>query len=146
MIKTLSSTAGSMGSIPDWGTKILHARTGWSKNNEISFKASHVKNISLVRWVVLGWLSSARTGYIIGGNCLIVKVSVAQSYLILCNPMDYSTPGSSVHWILQARILAWVIIPFSMGSSWFRDWTQVSCTAGRFLVQMKLWDPCSKHH
>ena len=50
----------------------------------------------------------------------------------LCNPMDYSPPGSSVLRILQARILEWVVISFSRGSSWFRDRTQVSCTAGRF--------------
>ena len=58
---------------------------------------------------------------------------VAQSCLILCNPTDCSPPGSSVHWILQARILEWVAISFSRGSSWPRDWAQVSCTAGRFL-------------
>ena len=46
--------------------------------------------------------------------------------------MGYSTPGSSVHGILQARILKWVAIPFSRGSSWPRDWTQVSCIADRF--------------
>ena len=45
----------------------------------------------------------------------------------LCDPMDYS-PGSSVHGILQARILEWVAIPFFRGSSRPRDRTQVSCT------------------
>ena len=45
----------------------------------------------------------------------------------LCNPMDYSPPGSSVHGILQARILEWVAISFSRGSSWPRNWTHVSC-------------------
>ena len=40
---------------------------------------------------------------------------------------------STVHGILQASILEWVAIPFSRGSSWPRDWTQVSHTAGRFL-------------
>ena len=40
-------------------------------------------------------------------------VLVAQLCLILCNPMDCSLPGSSVHCILQARILEWVAIPFS---------------------------------
>ena len=44
--------------------------------------------------------------------------------------MDCSPPGSSVHWILQARILECVVIPFSRGSSWPRDRTQVSCIAG----------------
>ena len=47
-------------------------------------------------------------------------------------PMDCSSPGSSVHGILQARILEWVVIPFSRGSSRPRDQDQVSCTAGRF--------------
>ena len=47
--------------------------------------------------------------------------------------MDCIPPGSSsVHGILQARILEWVVIPFSRGSSLPRDWTQVSCIAGRF--------------
>ena len=46
---------------------------------------------------------------------------VAQSCLTLCNPMDYSPRGSSVHGILQARILEWVAIPFSRGSSRPRD-------------------------
>ena len=42
---------------------------------------------------------------------------VAQLCPILCNPMDCSLPGSSVHGILQARVLEWVVIPFSRGSS-----------------------------
>ena len=51
-----------------------------------------------------------------------VKVKVTQSCLTLCNPMDYMySPG-----ILQARILEWVAIPFSRGSSQLRDQTQVS--------------------
>ena len=40
-----------------------------------------------------------------------------QSYLTLCSPMDYNQPGSSVHGILQARILEWVAMPSSRGSS-----------------------------
>ena len=42
---------------------------------------------------------------------------VAQLCLTLCHPMDYSKPDSSVHGILQARILEWVAIPFARGSS-----------------------------
>ena len=59
---------------------------------------------------------------------------VAQSCLTLCEPMDCSPPGSSVHGILQTRILEWVTIPFSRGSSQPRDQTWVSCTAGRFFT------------
>ena len=48
--------------------------------------------------------------------------------------MDCRIPGSSVHWILQARILEWVAIPFFRGSSWPRDWIWVACNAGRFFT------------
>ena len=44
----------------------------------------------------------------------------------LCNPMEYSPPDPSVHGILQARILEWVAMPSSTGSSWPRDWSLVS--------------------
>ena len=53
-----------------------------------------------------------------------VKVLLAQSCPTLCNPMDCSLPGSSVRGILQGRILEWVAIPFSRGSSRFRDQTR----------------------
>ena len=48
--------------------------------------------------------------------------------------MDCSLPGSSVYGILQVRILEWVAIPFFRGSSQPRDWTWVSCIAGRFFT------------
>ena len=65
-----------------------------------------------------------------------VKVLVAQLCPTLCDPMDCSLPGSSVHGTLQARILEWVATPFSRGSSQPRDRTWVSCIAGRFFT---LW-------
>ena len=46
-----------------------------------------------------------------------VKVFITQSRLAVCDPMDYSLPGSSVRAILQARILEWAAIPFSKGTS-----------------------------
>ena len=61
-------------------------------------------------------------------------VLVAQSCPTLCDPMDYNPPGSSVHEILQARVLEWVSISFSRGSSQPRDWIRVSWTAGRFFT------------
>ena len=51
---------------------------------------------------------------------------VAQSCLTLCNPMDYSLPGSSVHGIFQAIVLEWIAISFSRGSSQPRDRTRAS--------------------
>ena len=63
-----------------------------------------------------------------------VKVKITQPCLTLCHPIDCRPPGSSVHGILQARILAWVAIPFSRGSCQPRDQTQVSCIAGGFFT------------
>ena len=63
-----------------------------------------------------------------------VKAKVTQSCPTLCDPMDCSLPGSSVHGILQARILEWVAILFFGGSSQPWDRTQVSHIAGRFFT------------
>ena len=52
----------------------------------------------------------------------------------LCDFVDFSSPGSSVHGILQARIPDWVAIPFSSGFSWPRGWTCISCIAGKFFT------------
>ena len=69
----------------------------------------------------LGWLVPLK----------VKESEVAQSCLTLCDPRDCSPPGSSVHGIFQARVLEWVAISFSRGSSQLRDWTLVSCIAGR---------------
>ena len=63
-----------------------------------------------------------------------VKVFIAQLCPTLCDPMDCSLPAFSAHGISQSRILKWVTIPFSKGSSQPRDGTQVSCTEGRFFT------------
>ena len=60
----------------------------------------------------------------------IVKVK-SLSHVWLCDPMDCSPPGSSIHGIFKARVLEWIAISFSRGSSWPRDPTRVSCIAGR---------------
>ena len=59
---------------------------------------------------------------------------VAQLGPTLCDPMDCSPPGSSIHGILQARILEWVALSFSRGSSRPRDRTHISCIAGGFFT------------
>ena len=63
-----------------------------------------------------------------------VKMLVTQSFPTLYDPMDCCPPGSSVHGILQASPLERAAIPFSRGSSWPRDWTQVSYITGRFFT------------
>ena len=65
------------------------------------------------------------------------KLKSLSGVQLFATPMDYTPPsGSSVLRILQVRILEWVAIPFSRGSSWPRGRTWVSCTAGRFFT---LW-------
>ena len=63
-----------------------------------------------------------------------VKWKSLSHILTLCNPMDCDPPGSSVHGILQARILEWVAISSSQGSSQLRDRICGSCVAGRFFT------------
>ena len=79
-------------------------------------------------------------------------VLVAQSCLTLCDPMDCSPPDSTLHGILQARILEYAAISFSRGSSQPRDWTRLSHTAGRRFTYwatvkpmgVSSWTPWSK--
>ena len=68
---------------------------------------------------------------------ICVSVKLLQSCPTLCDPMDCSFPGSSVHGILQARIVEWVAMPSSRGSSQPRDRTHVPyvpCTGSGFFT------------
>ena len=110
-----------------------HARThkvlsGWS--NAWGYSARLLLQLS-------GWILSLEAPEITTSPAMKVKMLVTQSCPALCDPMDSSPPGSSVHGISQARILEWVAIFFFRGSSQPWDWTQVSCTsciAGRFVT------------
>ena len=104
------------------------------------------------------WCSSAADGpgtqhmfsslrIIMYGNKLCCA-KLLQSCLTLCDPMDHSLPGSTVHGTLQARILEWVVMPSSRGSSWSSDRTYVSCTTGGFFTpepRGKPSSPCNTH-
>ena len=80
-------------------------------------------------------------------NLCMCGCSVTQSCPTLCNPMDCSLPGSTVHGIFQASILEWGAISYSRASSWLRDQTQVSCISftGRWIIYYwATWEaPCS---
>ena len=99
-----------------WATDFPHhIKINSSQLHPILFVSLFIKN--RMHYVVLCW--------------------VTQSCLTLCDPIDCSLPGSSVHWILQARILEWVAISFSRESSQPRNRTRVSCIAGTFFTS---WD------
>ena len=68
----------------------------------------------------------------------VVIVSLL-SYVWLCDPMDCSPPGSSVHGIFQARILEWVAIYSSRGASWLRNRTHVSSLRLSYLGSPTCW-------
>jgi len=105
-------------------SSILAWRISWAE------EPGGLQSIGLQSWTRLKQLGGSSSRY--------ESVLVTQSYPSLCDPMDYSLPGSSVHVIFQARILEWVAIPFSRGSSQLRDQTQVSCIAGGFFKQHQL--------
>ena len=73
--------------------------------------------------------------------CFYCCCLVTESCPTLCDPMYCSPQGSSVHGILQARILEWVALLFSRISSWSSDRTCISCIAGRFFTT----EPPGKH-
>ena len=80
------------------------------------------------------WLYVCERNVHVGMDVSESKGLVAQLCLTLCNPMDCSPPGSSVHGILQTRILVWVAVSFSRGSSQPRAQTWVSWIVGRFFT------------
>ena len=105
--------------------------TLWLSNNK------HSQNIPTRQHVPNDGASSEYYQPIKNGACCCL---LTQSCMILCNPMDCSPPGSSVHGILQARILEWVAISFSRGYFWPKDRTYISCTGRRILYHWTIWE------
>ena len=75
--------------------------------------------------------TKTQSGYLLNAWSEVKWIEIAQSCPTLCDPMDCSLPGSSIHGIFQARVLEWGAIAFSRGSSQPRNRTQVSRIAGR---------------
>ena len=103
----------------------------WLRASIYSWGGSH----STSSWPQ-GWTSRPNESDILcsqySHNIYCMKWSeVAQSCPTLCDPMDCSPPGSSIHGIFQARVLEWVAISFSRRSSQPRNWTRVSRIVGR---------------
>ena len=94
----------------------MHVRTYTFKRT--SLMALVVKNTPAIREVLLN---------VYVRTCMHACMLSHFSLILLSDPMDCSSPGSSVHGILQARILEWVAMPSSRGSFWPRDWTWLSC-------------------
>jgi len=105
--------------------KLSLETAAWHSNQPICNKLFSYSLIILLIEIFLNWA----TLFNVLVTYLVLISMHAKSLLscpALCNRRDYSPPGSSVHGILQARILEWVAMPSSRGSSWPRDWTWVS--------------------
>ena len=116
------------------------------KGHKGTFWSETFQNFIVLMIAVTKFLSNCTKkleGFII--HKMKVKMLVAQLCLTLHDPMDYSQPGSSVHGILQARILECVAIPFSRGSARPRDLTCVSCRQSH-QGKGEAWGPASLSH
>ena len=135
MVKNLPANAGDTGSIPrserspgEGNGKLLQyscLQNFHAQRNLASYSPRGCKGLNTTEHT-----HTQSPGSIIW---LCVCVFVTQSCCILCNPVDCSLPGSSVHGILQARIPQWVAISSCRGSSRPRDRTCVSCI-GRLIL------------
>ena len=79
----------------------------------------------------------------LGGGIMKVYTWVLSRVWYFCHTMDCSPPSSSVHGIFQARILEWVAISFSKGSSWPRNWSHISCFScigKQILYHCTMWE------
>ena len=118
----------------------LTGRESHFTSDEIDFQAGQLSAgavmVTVRTWAFTIYCVLGRAWFLFMEPVFILKErkkesEVAQSCPTLCNPMGCSLPGSSVHGIFQARVLAWVAISFFRGSSQPRDRTWVSCIAGR---------------
>ena len=112
------TSAIAVGMERSWGGNALRlGHLHWSHHQSLSLESSYTGNKIIIR-----------------DHFHVYCAKSLQSCPTLCDPMDCSPPGSSVHGIFQARILKWVSIPFTKGSSQPRDQTDVSSIAGRFFT------------
>ena len=104
-------------------------------NNDLSVKLCYYTQADTQTFHVAVFLqnlnSLTRVPYTWKQKYFFMRSEVTQSCATLWDLMNCSLPGSSVHGLFQARVLEWVAISFSRGSSQPRDWTQVSHIAGR---------------
>ena len=141
VVKTLPANERDMGSIPELGKSDPPEKEMATHSSFLAWKISwrgEPGGLQSIGWKELDItkelsMHAWRLNLLLSLYCNVC-VLVTQSYPTLCQPMDYNPPGSSVHGILPARILEWVAIPYSRGSSRPRNQTWVSFIAGRFFT------------
>ena len=111
-----------------WSLSRKKSKSGVGEAYRVGYNQCYASCLARGPGVTVNWLRGSWRGGLNGGIWRLPSItcSVAQSCPTLCDPVDCSPPGSSVHGILQARVLGWVVISSSRGSSPPRDWTHVS--------------------
>ena len=123
---TVHGVAKSKTQLSNWAQ---HSTCCLINKKEIKLKEKYEHTRPLL-WIVnwYQWPSCLALVFIL--TCVVLIAMLSHfSHVWLCEPMDCSLPGSSVHGILQARILEWVAVPSSSPSSWPRDLTHISCSS-----------------
>ena len=119
-------------SLENWGKEVINEWWGRVKRTQGTHRDSQWPNINTKIYHTQASLMVQWLRILLPMQGKVKKLLVTQSRLTRCDPMDCSPPSASVHGIFQTSILEWVVIPFSRGCSWPKDWTWVSCIAGRF--------------
>ena len=112
-----------------WSLLLLQYSSHFTWLPFVTFRRS---SLPLLKWVTELKVIAKKAGLAV--RLFAVHAGLLQSSRTLCNPVDYSPPGSSVHVILPARILEWVSMPSSKASSWPSNQTCVYCIAGGFFT------------
>ena len=99
-----------------------------SVSNSCKFCFQTIQNLTITTYTILVQVTITSLGLLV--------VYLLSCVWLICNPIDCKPPGSSVHGISQLRILEWVAISFSRGSSWPRDWTHVYCISRQILYHL----------
>ena len=121
-------------SVLAWRIKTEKPGGLWFRESDVAEATEHTHmniGVHVSFWVTIfsGYMPRSETaGLYVCYCCLVTKLCPT-----LCDPVSYSPSCSSVHGISQAKILEWVSISSSRGSSWSRDWTHVSCI-GRWVL------------
>ena len=113
-----------------WRTSLFNYNSSYFWNIGLDYTTS-LPLLPISVWFLLYIFSHRFFSEWFQSLCISEVSEVAQSCLTLCNPIDCGLPGSSIHGIFQGRVLGWVAIAFSTGSSRPRDRTQVPCIVGR---------------
>ena len=103
--------------------------------NELTYKAeTDSQTLKINLWLPKGKGGGRRDKIVVWDSHIYTQAQLLQSCPALCNPLDCSSPASSVCGTFQVRILEWAATSYSRGSSQLRDQTRLSCISGKFLL------------